>query len=464
MQITANLTAQDLVDPLERMWRLSGAKLKAIADRYDWASGPPVCTAAGRYGPRAWTDWTEGFAHGSAILQFDVTGDEGFLVMGRSGALERMSPHITDFGVHDHGFNIVSTYGNLWRLAQEGRSEEGAAQRRLYELALCVSGAVQAKRWTRLGDGRGYICSFNGAHSLFIDTLRSLRSLALAHVLGQTLRDENGGKTSLLERLLQHATSTARFCVYYGQGRDIYDVRGRVAHEAIFNTADGSFRCSSTQQGFSPYSTWARGLSWAMCGFAEQLEFLLSVSCRGSGDAEDQVAHVVPAVREAAEATCDYYIDRVSAADGVPYWDDGAPGLAHMPDWRTRPADPYNDHEPVDSSAAAVAAQGLLRLGLCTGAERYVKAGLSVASTLLQPPYLSDDDHHEGLLLHSIYHRPRGWDQTPPGRKVPSGESSMWGDYHLRELGVILARLAVGTSPPNFFAGTDGGAGQDGTL
>src|SRR5207245_1963235 len=65
---------------------------------------------------------------------------------------------------------------------------------------------------------------------------------------------------------------------------------------------------------------------------------------------------------EAARATADYYI-AVAAADGVPYWDTGAPGLAALGDWGGRPADPFNDVEPVDSSAAVIAAQGLLRLG-----------------------------------------------------------------------------------------------------
>ncbi len=74
-----------------------------------------------------------------------------------------MTSQITDFGVHDHGFNIVSTYGNLWRLAKECRIAESAYERRLYEMALRASGAVQANRWTDLGTGRRFIYSFNGS-------------------------------------------------------------------------------------------------------------------------------------------------------------------------------------------------------------------------------------------------------------------------------------------------------------
>jgi hypothetical protein len=126
----------------------------------------------------------------------------------------------------------------------------------------------------------------------------------------------------------------------------------------------------------------------------------------------------------------------------MPYWDTGAPGLAQLGDWRSRNADPYNAHEPVDSSAAAIAAQGLLRLGHYLGQERYRQAGLTIASTLFDEPYLSTDPAHQGILLHSVYHRPNGWDAVPPGTQVPAGESSMWGDYHALELGVYLQRVA----------------------
>jgi hypothetical protein len=152
---------------------------------------------------------------------------------------------------------------------------------------------------------------------------------------------------------------------------------------------------------------------------------------------------------DAAMATASYYLDHC-CSDGVPMWDTGAPNLHRLPaDYLDRSADPFNRWEPVDSSAAAIAAQGLIRLGnyLATSrsnssAHRFRQAGLSIANTLLDAPYLSTHRNHQGLLLHSLYHRPRGWDYVAPGQKVPNGESSMWGDYHLRELALLLLREA----------------------
>jgi hypothetical protein len=139
-------------------------------------------------------------------------------------------------------------------------------------------------------------------------------------------------------------------------------------------------------------------------------------------------------------------------------WDTGAPNLHRLGDYRTRKSDPYNSSEPVDSSAAAIAAQGLLRLGGYLAAERdkkaastYRQAGLTVASTLFDAPYLSLDVRHQGLLLHSVYHRPNGWDYVARGQKVPNGESSMWGDYHARELALQILREANGGTPLRFF-------------
>jgi hypothetical protein len=298
-------------------------------------------------------------------------------------------------------------------------------------------------RWTSLPGG-GFIYSFNGPHSLFADTIRTLRSLALAHKLGHVLLSENDVHVSLLHRLIQHALATAQFNVYYGAGRDAYDVPGRVAHESLFNIVDGAYRCPSTQQGYSPLSTWTRGLAWVMLAFAEQLEFLAALPAAQS----KPLGPATSAMLKAAATTCDFYINN-TPTDGVPYWDTGAPHLAKMGDYLDRPAEPFNDYEPADSSAGAIACQGLLRLGHYLAQKgnrkagsRYFQAGLSVLRTLLGEPYLSASPRHQGLLLHSVYHRPRGWDYIPPGRKIPCGESSMWGDYHLREAALYVQRLA----------------------
>src|SRR5712691_2879632 len=250
---------RDLVGKIDRLFALSAGKIRSIEQTWRPDDGAPVFTVRGRYQARGWTDWTQGFQFGSALLQFDATGDTGFLELGRSRTVDRMAPHLTHMGVHDHGFNNVSTYGTLWRLAREKRITAGEWERELYALALKVSGASQARRWTRLPGG-GFIHSFNGAHSLFVDTIRSLRALALGHLLGQPLMEEQDEKVSLLERLVQHARATAQWNVYYGRGRDRFDVRGRVAHESLFNVANGTYRGPSTQQGYSPFSTWTRGL------------------------------------------------------------------------------------------------------------------------------------------------------------------------------------------------------------
>ena len=147
----------------------------------------------------------------------------------------------------------------------------------------------------------------------------------------------------------------------------------------------------------------------------------------------------------------------IACADGIPFWDTGAPNLYRLGSCLSRAADPFNAWEPVDSSAASIAAQGLLRLGYyltdenARTAARYRQAGLTIARTLLNEPYLSSNPRHEGLLLHSVYHRPNGWDYVAPGRQIPNGESSMWGDYHLRELGLYLLRLAKGGKYLVFF-------------
>jgi hypothetical protein len=479
LRINDRLTARKLLPQLEQLFELSARKILSLEKAWAQSPGAPVFTVQGQYTSRGWTEWTQGFQFGSALLQFDATGEARFLEIGRQQTVERMAPHVSHIGVHDHGFNNISTYGNLRRLMREGRIPFDAREMDFYELALKVSGAVQAARWTPVAEGKGYIYSFNGPHSLFVDTIRSLRSLAVAHQLGHVLMGERDRRISLLQRLVEHAETTARYSIYYGEGRDAYDLSGRTAHESLFNLNDGSYRCPSSQQGFSPFSTWTRGVAWAILGFAEQLEFLRTRADRELNSFASPANTPVPkqsrkgrhprraalsgavAIRatflRAATVTADFYLAN-SCADGIPMWDTAAPHLHRLGNYLNQPANPFNPWEPVDSSAAAIGAQGLVRLGNYLSAQgdsrngaRYRQAGLTIAATLFDQPYLSTDPQHQGLLLHSVYHRPNGWDYIAPGQKVPNGESSMWGDYHARELALLLLREARLEKYPVFF-------------
>lgn len=456
---------QELQARISHMGNLACEKSKKLAARWNFEKGAPVFTADGMYRSRGWTEWTQGFQFGIPLLAYEMTKDSELLEFAERSILEKMEVHLTHRGVHDHGFNNVSTYGNLLRLMAQGLVEETIWKRRYCELALKVSGAVQASRWTALPEKLGYIYSFNGPHSLFADTIRSLRSLAIAWKLGHVLMEEQDAKINLLERLLAHAESTARWNVYLGTGRDRWDLRGRVAHESIFNIVNGSYRCPSSQQGYSPFTTWTRGLAWVMLGFAEELEFIAAsvkdedIALLGLPYFADK-GQVIDRFLEIARATSDFYLEH-TPLDGIPYWDTQGPAMHQLPDALSREADPFNPWEPVDASAAAIAAQALLRLGhvlsgsrdhsLREASERYLGAGLSIVARLCTEPYLSQDPAHEGLLLHAVYHYPNGWDYEREKGRPPFGESCLWGDYHLLEAGLWVWRWLRNEPLPRFF-------------
>jgi len=374
MQIDSKLTAKQLAPDTDRVFTLAAAKAKAIDRTWDTSLGTPVFTVEGKYTTRGWTEWTQGFVYGCMILAGDALDDAKLIQLGKRRTIKHMLPHVTHTGVHDHGFNNLSTYGNLLRLLKEKRMTYDGWEEVAYANAIAASGAVQAARWqgtppvkskhTASAPALGYIYSFNGPHSLFIDTMRTTRILGVAWQLGHDLMHEGDRKANLLKRSVLHGLTTSQYIVFHGDSEHTYDVRGRTAHEGTFNRNDGAFRARATQQGYAPFSTWTRGLAWAMCGYAEDLEFFKTIPAAdfkaACGLAKSDVVKVY---ERCVKDTCDHYINDVTAADGITYWDDGAPNLHKLGDWQNAPAAPYNDHEPVDASASAIAAQRPIRLG-----------------------------------------------------------------------------------------------------
>ena len=237
--------------------------------------------------------------------------------------------------------------------------------------------------------------------------------------------------------------TTARFNVYYGEGRDAYDVRGRVAHEIDLQRQRRHLPLPESPSRATRRSPPGRAASpGSCCGYRRAAGVPRHAAGRASSDAvggtptpsHGAFLEAAPAAVRLLSST--HTADRRHSRTGTPArraWRDWATS------W-TAPADPFNEHEPVDSSAAAIAAQGLLRPRAASCAARGETDAASATGRPVSPcsarsstsPTSATDPTHQGLLLHSVYHRPNGWDYIPPGRKVPCGESSMWGDYHLR--------------------------------
>src|SRR6476619_5686995 len=105
MHIDPALTPKDLAPKIDRLFSLSATKIPANDKTWRAGDGAPVFTVAGKYVARGWTEWTQGFQFGSAILQFDATGEREFLEIGQERTVSVMAPHVSHVGVHDHGFN-----------------------------------------------------------------------------------------------------------------------------------------------------------------------------------------------------------------------------------------------------------------------------------------------------------------------------------------------------------------------
>jgi len=380
------------LNPLWSAVHFASAQLEKTSKSWPPESPAPVHTVSGKwYRPRdLWTDWTPGFLAGQLWILSRLT-NEPWAREKAEAYTTKLAHRRFDRDVHDLGFLFLSSYLRWLDALQPG----DPLAPRLVDI-LVTAATVQSFRWQENGPHGSYIYSFNGPQSLFIDILMNVRLLFWAAA--------RGAGEEVKRRALEHCRTSARYLVRR-DGRCLGEVDGSVAHEAIFNPLPGrgEFRCLSTQQGYSPFTCWSRGLAWAMYGFGEAFRYTREQE-----------------FLEAAERCAAYYLKN-TPSHGVPFWDYGAPGI---PD------------EPLDSSAAAIAGCALELLSTLGPAERtgrYGEAARRIAATLSSPEFLAQGrPGQEGVVLHGVYHRPRGWGVD---------ESVLWGDYFYLEL---LERLLVG--------------------
>jgi unsaturated chondroitin disaccharide hydrolase len=348
----------------------------------------PIYTVQGRWrhSGEAWTNWCEGFLGGMLWIFHARTGDAGW--REQAEYYSRLIEHRqTDRAVHDLGFLFWSTWKRWYDL-----TGDEAARR-----VVLTAGKTMGLRFKDKGQ---YLRSFVADESLFIDIMMNV---GIVFYAAQQTDDAD-----LLRKAHQHCLTTRRYLV---RGD------GSVAHEGLFDTATGEFLRQSTHQGWRGDSAWARGLTWALYGFG--------TAYRMTGD---------PRYLATAQLCADFYLTHTPFDDDAP----AGPGV---------PPNDYDDpRQPVlvDSSAAAIAACGLLNLSEFVQdrlrVEHYRSAAFTILHTLTGPEYLANQTPGwEGILKHGVYHRAKG---------LGVDESVMWGEHFFVEaIDRALTHLARKEAP-----------------
>jgi unsaturated chondroitin disaccharide hydrolase len=330
----------------------------------------PMYTREGRWKHDlpAWTHWCDGFLPGIMWVLRARAGAPAEQAWWQAQAIrysKPLEPRQFDREVHDLGFIFTSTYYRWYQLTREAALND----------VLIQAGRTMALRFKPKGQ---YLRSFISDESLFIDIMMNVGIIFYA-------ADETGD-AELRDIAMRHCLTTRRVLV---RGD------GSTAHEGLFNLETGEFLRQSTHQGYRGDSCWSRGLAWALYGFGTSYAYTRD-----------------PRLLATAEACADFYIAH-TPADGVPPWDYDAPLESRL---------------LLDTSAAAIAASGLLQLsGLCADPIKGQFYGLTarhILRTLCSKHLATSDPAWEGILKGGVYHI---------HKNLGVAESVLWGEYFFVE-------------------------------
>jgi unsaturated chondroitin disaccharide hydrolase len=333
----------------------------------------PHITEGGKWSCTPDGVWTGGFWAGLLWLAHERMPTEARATRARSFT-DRLLPRAADTHNHDLGFMFFPSAIKGWQLTGEER----------YRKAAMTAARALAAQFNERGGfipGWGFFGGEDWSGSVLIDTLMNLPLLVW------TVRQ---GENSNLMDIVHRHTDTAL-------GNHLR-ADGSVCHVFKFDTTNGKPLGAATYQGLSADSAWARGQAWALTG--------LAILASMTGEQKYRAASELIAARFVSSLPPDL----------VPPWDFSAVGA----------------NQPRDSSAAAIASFGMLKLFQITGAHRY----LETASRLLQAlaETCTNRSCQGGLLLHATADLPH---------RLGIDESTMYGDYYYLKSLVFLDRMAI---------------------
>lgn len=319
--------------------------------------------------------WNEGFWTGILWLAYDLTGDEKYRRVAEMQIptyTKRIKEHL---GVdhHDMGFLYTPSCVAAYKLTGNEEAKETALLAADNLMRRYHEKGEFLQAWGEIGAPDNY--------RLIIDCLLNIPLLYWA--------SEVTGDKKYEEVAFKHYKSTAA---------NIMRPDGSTFHTFYFDPETGKPTKGVTHQGFRDDSCWSRGQAWGIYGP------LMTYMYEKNPDAI-----------EFFKRTSRYFMEHLPE-DFIAYWD-----LAFT-----------SGDEERDSSAAAIAACGLIEGANVTGDEGYLNAAKNMINSLIDGYLTKDIPESNGLLLHAVY-----------GKPMNNGvdECNIWGDYFYME---ALARLIKG--------------------
>ncbi len=318
--------------------------------------------------------WTSGFFPGQLWLLYQATGSTTW----RDAAQAWTAPLATQAGDHpfdptDIGFIFGTSFGNGYRLTGDPT----------YKQVLNTTGASLASLYnSKVGAVQSW--SFPQYHfPVIIDSMMTLGPLQWGAA--------NGGSSAWAGIAATHAQTVTK---------NLVRSDGSTFEVADFDPTTGALLSQGTFAGYSDSSTWARGQAWALYGFVQAYQ------------TSDN-----PAFLQTAEDVANYFVANLPA-DFIPPWDFDAPGS-----------------QPVDTSAAAIAADGLVMLSTVAGTSALRASYLLDAENILgslSSDYLNEDPNGESVLIDGF-----------PG-DGGTNTALIYGDYYFTEALLRLQNVLDG--------------------
>lgn len=349
--------------------------------------------------------WTDAFFPGMLYLCYGYSGQEKFLKEA-----DRYQPYFTKRAEndadwcqrenvlpldHDTGFLFKLTQVYRWKLTGDEHARALALQaaRNLAGRFHEKGGFIRAWDTWAWDKDPAFIEEKKG--KAIVDSMMNIALLFWAW--------EQSGEEEFFHIARTHADTLARHIVRED---------GSTYHQYNFDPQTGAPLRGVTGQGYSDESCWSRGQGWAIYGFAETYLYTKD-----------------PLHLETAKRAARYFMEHLTPMD-LPLWDFDCGSLTLR---------------PFDSSAAAVAASGLITLWRVSGKEEYLQGAQRLLRGLLTHCSALDIPGWESLLLHGCIGRAyaKGAENVILNPYLDS--PLIYGDYYFLEALVRMARPQMDT-------------------